>query len=359
MSEKVSIIIPIYNVQEYIDACVESACKQTYADLEIILVDDGSTDLSGDKCDKWRCRDSRIKVIHKTNGGLSSARNTGLDVATGTYIYFLDGDDYIENDLLEKVIPYMQQSYDMVSFCYYAVYEHGEREFIKQLKYGSFSCNDELERQRFLINILLKGRIGWAAWSRVYRRDIIEKYNLRFADNRRIFAEDLYFCLCYCSHAKAIISTDRALYNYRKRQDSIMGQQAAKLNIGRMNELGKEVLKHYSSHKDCEELLGIFPAIHFMIIGNVIDSYQSKVQLSLNELREQVLQDVNDFDFFQKTLLNIKSYRGILCQAYSSRTKLEEMLNTVQYILDGRCSVAKFRQQCIKIIAKLLRFVRK
>ena len=101
MSEKVSIIIPIYNVAKYVDECVSSACKQTYSNLEIILVNDGSTDDSGAKCDAWMNRDDRIKVIHKINGGLSSARNAGLDAATGTFIYFLDGDDYIESTLLE------------------------------------------------------------------------------------------------------------------------------------------------------------------------------------------------------------------------------------------------------------------
>ena len=101
MTEVVSIIIPIYNVKEYLVKCVNSVISQTYVDLQIILVDDGSTDGSALICDKLACGDSRIEVIHKMNGGLSSARNEGMKAATGEYIYFLDADDYIESDLIE------------------------------------------------------------------------------------------------------------------------------------------------------------------------------------------------------------------------------------------------------------------
>ena len=90
---KVSIIIPVYNVAPYLDRCVQSACNQTYRNIEIILVDDGSTDESGEMCDRWAEKDSRVRVVHKKNGGLSDARNTGLDIAHGKYILFLDSDD--------------------------------------------------------------------------------------------------------------------------------------------------------------------------------------------------------------------------------------------------------------------------
>lgn len=359
MSEKVSVIIPIYNVEQYIDECIASACKQTYSNLEIILVDDGSTDTSGMKCDEWEEKDERIKVIHKINGGLSSARNAGLDIATGKYIYFLDGDDYIENTLFEQTVPYMNEPYDMVSFCYYEVYENGEQKRIYQPTYGSFIYNDNCERKKFINQILLKGKIGWDAWSRIYKRDIIEKYHLRFADNRIIFAEDLYFCLCYCSHAKKVVCINMALYYYRKRQDSIMGQQAVKLNVGRMNELGKEVLKHYLEYEDCADLVDVFPVIHFLIISNVMDRYQAQWKLPLNKLREQILLDLNDVEFFEKQMKNIKSYKKILYSAYTSHTQCEEMLNIVQYILDGKTLIANLRQRCIRVIAKMLQIIRK
>ena len=94
MNELITIVVPVYNVENYLDKCVDTIVNQTYTNLEIILVDDGSTDSSGKKCDEWAEKDCRIKVIHKENGGLSDARNKGIDVATGKWIGFIDSDDY-------------------------------------------------------------------------------------------------------------------------------------------------------------------------------------------------------------------------------------------------------------------------
>ena len=102
-----SIIVPVYNVEKYIGKCIESIVNQTYKDLEIILVDDGSTDNSGKICDEWARKDKRIKVIHKKNGGLSDARNAGLDICTGDYIGFVDSDDYIELNMYEDLLIQM------------------------------------------------------------------------------------------------------------------------------------------------------------------------------------------------------------------------------------------------------------
>ena len=100
--ELISVIVPVYNVESYLEKCIESIQNQSYKSLEIILVNDGSTDSSGDICDKYAAHDKRIKVIHKKNGGLSSARNAGLEVANGDYIAFVDSDDYIEITMYEN-----------------------------------------------------------------------------------------------------------------------------------------------------------------------------------------------------------------------------------------------------------------
>jgi len=105
----VSIIIPVYNVEAYVEKCIESVKSQSYSQLEIILVDDGSTDESGVYCDRQAVSDSRIKVIHKKNGGLSDARNAGLDIATGEYIFFADSDDYIKSDAIGKLVEQLEQ----------------------------------------------------------------------------------------------------------------------------------------------------------------------------------------------------------------------------------------------------------
>ena len=104
MNEKlISVIVPVYNVERYLEKCIESICHQTFSNMEIILVDDGATDNSGFVCDEWALRDSRIRVIHKENGGLSDARNAGIEIASGSWLAFIDSDDFITADTLERM----------------------------------------------------------------------------------------------------------------------------------------------------------------------------------------------------------------------------------------------------------------
>lgn len=109
-SKKVSVVVPVYNCEEYLDRCVQSIVDQTYCHLEIILVDDGSEDRGGEKCDEWKHRDSRIKVIHRENGGLSAARNSGIEASTGDYLLFVDSDDWIHRDMVLSMIAYSDRA---------------------------------------------------------------------------------------------------------------------------------------------------------------------------------------------------------------------------------------------------------
>ena len=120
--ELVSIVVPIYKVEQYLERCVQSICNQTYPKLEIILVDDGSPDQCGELCEMYAKKDERIRVVHKENGGLSDARNEGVKYATGKYILFVDSDDYIAEDLVEKTVEVAEtQNCDIVLFDYYYV----------------------------------------------------------------------------------------------------------------------------------------------------------------------------------------------------------------------------------------------
>lgn len=298
MNSLVSIIIPIYNVSEYMDASIRSACDQDYQNLEIILVDDGSTDDSGNKCDIWSKRDSRIRVIHKKNGGLSSARNAGLDVAKGIYIYFLDGDDTIETNLVSTVVRLMDYGEDIIFFQYYVAEPDGKKTpSIRDS--GRYVLDTDEKRAYFLTNYILSGRLSWEAWSKLYRRDLIEKYKLRFADNNIIFAEDLYFCLCYCVHAVRVLCIDEFLYNYIQRADSIMAEQTTKLNVGRMNELAKYFLRFLNQSGDCNAIIKRFPVIYFMIIDNVLTRARNTLTISSFEFRKMIYSDVQDIPFMK------------------------------------------------------------
>ena len=129
--EKLSVIIPIYNVEKYLDRCIKSICNQTYENLEIILVDDGSTDGSPEMCDQYVEKDKRIKVIHKQNGGLSDARNVGLEYATGQYIFFCDSDDYVERDLISECMESISK--DSIDILIFAISKISIRSAISEL----------------------------------------------------------------------------------------------------------------------------------------------------------------------------------------------------------------------------------
>ena len=340
-----SVIIPIYNVEAYLDQCIRSVCEQTYRTLEIILVDDGSPDSSPEICDRWAAEDSRIKVIHKTNGGLSDARNAGLDVATGQYIYFLDSDDYIKPNLVETVLQNMDESTDMVVFNYAACRENGSVETKAYHQLGIFYVSDE-NRMTFLVDTILGNRIGWEAWNRVYRRDLIEKYCLRFADNRVVFAEDMYFCLCYCAHARKVVSISQPLYYYRLREGSIMARDGKKLNVGRFHELAKAVQMHLAQWEQCRDLAEHFSFIYPAVMQHCFYKIFANTTLPPAQLRDAVWQDVEDqADFrrhIQAALRQRRTLRRILGGA-----KFEEHCSFYRYLLDGNYLALRLRNRLI------------
>lgn len=344
----VSVIIPIYKVSEYLDVCVQSARSQTYRNLEIILVDDGSPDDCPQKCDEWAERDVRIKVIHKKNGGLSDARNAGLDVATGKYIYFLDGDDAIKPDLIETVVPYLESGVDLVAFNWERVYPDGK---VKPCLHELGTYNLSLDnRVSFYFDTLLSYKIGWEAWSRIFRRDLIEAHQLRFADNRRIFAEDLFFSLCYCAHAKTVVSIPESLYCYSVRETSIMGQNQTKLNAGRMNELGKAVLQHFKKSEDCADLIDAFPAMHCLIIDNVASK---EMYADIVAYRKKLLADINDWDFYSSTMKQLCKKPKYLYRVFSNSV-VAERLSIIRYCLDNNYTALRIRNKVIYQLSNII-----
>lgn len=219
----VSIIIPVYNVADYIRPCLDSALAQTYKNLQIITVDDGSPDECGNICEEYAKRDSRIEVVHKENGGLSSARNAGLLAAKGEYIYFFDSDDLIENNLIERCLETMiMTESDVVVFNYDRVPNGGKSpEFHKARE---IVINSVEERKDFICNVLCKHKIGWESWGRFFNAKVIFDNGLLFEDNKKVFAEDFHFMLQVACVAKKVFVIEDILYHYTIRGDSIMGK---------------------------------------------------------------------------------------------------------------------------------------
>ena len=207
----ISIIIPVYNAENYLRRCIDSVLSQSFTDFELILVDDGSNDKSPQICDEYASQDTRVRVIHKANGGVSAARNDGLDIAKGEYITFIDSDDWVERDYLSTLSNY--RDYDIVFFSHRLIYEDGYiSEFLFEAKEG--------DKQNIweIVASLRKNAVGsnfyGYTWNKMFRRDIIEKYKIRFIEGLRI-SEDEVYTLDYCTHAKSIKVLPLCLYNYR------------------------------------------------------------------------------------------------------------------------------------------------
>lgn len=215
MSDLISVIVPIYNIEKYIDRCVESVVNQTYKNLEIILVDDGSTDNSSSVCDDWAKRDSRIKVIHKKNGGLSDARNFGLDNAKGDYIAFVDGDDFIDINMYDSMLNYLKKYNCDICICGINKIENG-REFITRPYMYSNNEFTILNNENALVE-LLNDRLDVSSCNKLYKKEIIN--DLRFPYG--ITNEDFALMYKFFYRSNQIIIINENYYKYIQRQGSI------------------------------------------------------------------------------------------------------------------------------------------
>lgn len=222
-----SIVVPVYNVSPFLDKCVESIINQTYSDLEIILVDDGSTDDSGKKCDIFAEKDSRIKVIHKENGGLMSAWKAGVMQAKGEYIGFVDSDDYVDENMFEMLFSAARENYADITVCgILREYDtHCEKETF-YLKSGVYN-RTEIETQIFPIMIsngtMLNRGLSPNRVNKLFKKELLLN-NLEFCDERVSLGEDLVTTFaCMCDAQKIVIMDDFFPYHYKIRGTSIMG----------------------------------------------------------------------------------------------------------------------------------------
>lgn len=215
MKDKISIIVPVYNVEEYLEKCIESLIGQTYKNLEIILVDDGSEDKSGEICDLWKDKDSRIRVIYKENGGLSDARNAGMDIATGDYIGFIDSDDYINKRMYEILLNNMNDYNSDISVCSIKkVYESNE-------VYNSDITNKNISiftAEEALRDLIEEGVLKQTVWNKLYKKSVIKDIKFEFGK----IHEDEFWSYQVFGKSSKIVYTDEGMYYYLQRSGSIM-----------------------------------------------------------------------------------------------------------------------------------------
>lgn len=212
--KKISVIIPVYKVEKYLDRCLESVVNQTYSNLEIILVDDGSPDRCGEMCDQWAEKDPRITVIHKKNGGLGFARNSGLEVATGDYIAFVDSDDYLDVKMYEKLMKQAEATDSDIVFCgHIKELSNGEKISVSDFKETKVFHESELE------NLALSfakptqqcpNRLILSVWHSIYRKEVAGK----FYSEKEVCSEDLPFQLAAMLKSRTVSFIPDALYTW-------------------------------------------------------------------------------------------------------------------------------------------------
>ena len=219
----ISVIIPVYNVSSFLGECIESVCDQTFMDLEIILVDDGSTDESGMICDIYAKKDARIRVIHQENRGLSGARNTGIMQAKGEYLVFIDSDDRVKLEMIQVLYEAMKQYAAEIVICSYCtIQENAPKRFLPEEKKIDTQKVEILSGRECVKKMYSSETVDMTvAWNKLYKRSMFEK--LKYPDKRLHEDEFLTYKIIYplkkCAYLKV------PLYEYRIRNGSIMGNK--------------------------------------------------------------------------------------------------------------------------------------
>lgn len=225
MKPAVSVIVPVYKVEKYLDKCVQSILGQTFGDFELILVDDGSPDSCGAICDAWKEKDSRVRVIHKANGGLSAARNTGIEQAQGDYLLFVDSDDWIAEDMLATLHSLIRDAdADMACCNFFSVNEDGTQHWEDARITPGVWTQEDFWKQYFSSNAKTYCDV---AWNKLYKKELFRE--VRYPVGR--INEDIYVMYALVSQCRRIAATDKKGYYYLFRQSSIMNQKRSVRNL--------------------------------------------------------------------------------------------------------------------------------
>ena len=271
--EKISIIVPVYNVEKYLEKCLKSIISQTYKNLEIIVVNDGSIDNSLEICKKFEKIDKRIKVIDKENGGLSDARNAGLKIATGDYIGFVDSDDYISEDMFETLGKLLKEHNAEISIVSY--YEMMDNRLLDVQKDGTL---DIMNKEEAIKELLIDKKIQSYAWNKLFKKEIFE--GIIFPTGKNF--EDIATTLLLFEKADKIVRLEEPKYFYLRRNDSIVG------------------IRNYKTYLDYIEVIidkynylkGKYPSIEeyneYNLIINIIWVYTIIVRFEIEGLEEKI-----------------------------------------------------------------------
>lgn len=255
---KVSIIIPVYNVEKFLEECILSILNQTYKNLEIIVVNDGSKDNSVNIIEKFLKKDSRIKVINKKNGGLSSARNAGIEIATGDYLMHVDGDDFLKNDVIEKMITKIEKSKENVDVAIGDIELQYESGISKTKKDSDMKDGEIYNGLHYLEKYFFVGKACYSSCNKLWKRSLYIDNNIRHPLEISL-GEDSNTVVRLMLHAKKILKLDSSVYNYRINEGSMTNLKTKKILEYKKS---IELLESYFSERDMSEYFKKYKTSH-------------------------------------------------------------------------------------------------
>ena len=294
---KISVVIPIYNVEVYLEQCLSSVVGQTYSNLEIICVDDGSTDRSGEILDRFAAEDDRIVVIHQPNGGVSAARNTALDRCTGDFIGFVDGDDWLEPDMYETLIGNIIADDIDISACGYFEDVGGQARPVRNLLPVPECPTDMRE---FLKYIYIRDKYRGVAsylWTRLFRRRFVVEEGLRFQPEISISEDQIFTAQCYV-RARRSVYTAKTLYHYVQHAESAM----------------HNILRRLDGLGSCAAFQTVIDLYEERDIDSAVIDYVKRFYVYHAYVLLQMAFQYNVADKIEPLKANIRKYFGVYCK---------------------------------------------
>ena len=286
MKPLISVIIPVYDVEDYLARCLDSVIEQSYEHLEIIVVDDGSTDQSGIICDRYAEKDSRIKVIHQINVGLSGARNTGLDAASGEYTCFIDSDDYVDHDYVGHLYKVLTETESDMSVCGFSYTDDAQ----SAVNEGAVSENPCIKvfNRREAVEQALCGAISHCAWGKLYKAELFE--NVRFPVGK--LYEDIAVFYDLLPEISGVSVSEEKLYYYTVRQGSIMTKAFDPKQLDEIGIIDAAMDKMESAFPDLKELINARRINSYLIVLSRI--YRCKAEANWKGTRKEIRRKIRE-----------------------------------------------------------------
>lgn len=350
----VSIVIPVYKVEEYLRDCVDSVLNQTYSDIQVILVDDGSPDGCGRICDEYAEKDSRILVIHKENGGVSSARNLGLEYVDGEYLTFCDSDDMYAPDWIETLVKAIQESQADACIGNFVRY-FGNTSFGKSTSHetGLSDVSDWDHRVYYIFNKLLTPIHGWEVCTRLFKTEVIHRENIRFCENCGNFAEDLGFSLTYTLFARRIVAVEQAGYWYRTRSGSMMNTSGFDPKLDSLQAVCDfcEVVIRQIMDQERADLLCM--NMQFFLLGNQFSSCLWASNLHPDEFRKTVILGVKDWPVMLADLQDLLTHSHKLGR-FIPRSRRLEIMAHIKFLLGKPWLYLRLSCKAVRMFRRML-----